>query len=95
MLIIVGDLSERALREIYLKPFQIAVKNSNPWALMTSFVFSLFLLIKMSWILNSSNVHLRYNRVNGLHVSENSWLIDDILRKVRRHCVQFLSTVKN
>lgn len=25
----------------------------------------------------------RYNRVNGLHVSENSWLIDDLLRKVR------------
>ncbi|KAK6823331.1 hypothetical protein RU639_006069 [Aspergillus parasiticus] len=30
-------VSERALREIYLKPFEIAVKNSDPWALMTSF----------------------------------------------------------
>ncbi|KAE8321588.1 glycosyl hydrolase family 3 N terminal domain-containing protein [Aspergillus sergii] len=30
-------VSERALREIYLKPFKIAVKNSDPWALMTSF----------------------------------------------------------
>ncbi|ETW83697.1 glycoside hydrolase family 3 protein [Heterobasidion irregulare TC 32-1] len=50
--------SERALREIYLKPFQIAIKKANPWALMTA-----------------------YNRVNGLHVSENPWLIDEILRK--------------
>ncbi|KAI0057601.1 glycoside hydrolase family 3 protein [Artomyces pyxidatus] len=53
-----SDVSERALREIYLKPFQIAIKKADPWALMTC-----------------------YNRVNGLHVSENPWLIDDILRK--------------
>lgn len=32
----VGDISERALREIYLKPFQIAIKASDPWALMTT-----------------------------------------------------------
>lgn len=31
-----GEVSERALREIYLKPFQIAIKHSNPWALMTA-----------------------------------------------------------
>ncbi|KAK2762861.1 hypothetical protein FQN54_001036 [Arachnomyces sp. PD_36] len=30
-------ITERALREIYLLPFQIAVKNSNPGALMTSY----------------------------------------------------------
>ena len=30
-------LSERALREIYLKPFEIAIKISDPWALMTSY----------------------------------------------------------
>ncbi|KAJ3776727.1 glycoside hydrolase family 3 protein [Lentinula raphanica] len=53
-----SDVSERALREIYLKPFQLALKHSNPWALMSS-----------------------YNRVNGVHVSESSWLLDDILRK--------------
>ncbi|EKM59268.1 glycoside hydrolase family 3 protein [Phanerochaete carnosa HHB-10118-sp] len=53
-----SDVSERALREIYLKPFQIAVKEANPWALMTA-----------------------YNRLNGLHCSENKWLLDDLLRK--------------
>ncbi|KAF8213871.1 glycoside hydrolase family 3 protein [Mycena galopus ATCC 62051] len=52
-----SDVSERALREIYLKPFQIAIRDSNPWALMTA-----------------------YNRVNGLHVSEDKRLVDDILR---------------
>jgi len=53
-----SEVSERALREIYLKPFQIAIKESNPWALMTA-----------------------YNRINGLHASENSWLLQDVLRK--------------
>ncbi|KIK67754.1 glycoside hydrolase family 3 protein [Collybiopsis luxurians FD-317 M1] len=53
-----SDVSERALREIYLKPFQLALKHSDPWALMSS-----------------------YNRVNGLHVSEDPRLLNDILRK--------------
>lgn len=51
-------VSERALREIYLKPFELAVKHSNPWALMTG-----------------------YNRLNGTHVSEDTKVLDDILRK--------------
>ncbi len=30
-------VSERALREIYLKNFEIAIKDSKPWAIMTSY----------------------------------------------------------
>jgi beta-glucosidase len=30
-------MSERAMREIYLKGWQIMVKQSNPWAIMTSY----------------------------------------------------------
>jgi beta-glucosidase len=32
-----SDLSERALRELYLAPFQKAVRESNPGCIMTSY----------------------------------------------------------
>jgi beta-glucosidase len=49
---------DRPMREIYLLPFQIALRDAQPWCFMTS-----------------------YNRVNGLHASENPKLLQDILRK--------------
>lgn len=55
-----SELSTRALREIYLRPFELAIRDNKdaPWSLMTG-----------------------YNRVNGLHCSENKYLLDSILRK--------------
>ncbi|CAE6481260.1 unnamed protein product [Rhizoctonia solani] len=55
-----SELSTRALREIYLRPFELACRDTEmaPWAVMTA-----------------------YNRVNGLHASENKYLLDSVLRK--------------
>ncbi|KAJ5804075.1 CAZyme family GH3 [Penicillium psychrosexuale] len=51
-------VTNRALREIYLMPFQLAMRICRAQCVMTS-----------------------YNKVNGIHVSEDKALIDDILRK--------------
>ncbi|KAI4719897.1 hypothetical protein E4T48_03957 [Aureobasidium sp. EXF-10727] len=51
-------ITERALRELYLMPFQIALRDANPKAIMTA-----------------------YNKINGVHVSEDSKILDQILRK--------------
>ena len=50
-------VDERALREIYLKSFEICNKISNPKTVMCG-----------------------YNQINGIHCSENDWLINDVLR---------------
>ena len=52
-----AEASMRAMREIYLLPFEFAVKAANPQTIMAS-----------------------YNRINGIHASENKWLLSDLLR---------------
>lgn len=50
-------VTERALREIYLMPFMLAIRDGHPGAIMTA-----------------------YNKVNGIHCSENHRLLQGILR---------------
>lgn len=54
-----GDsvVDERAARELYLKGFEICVRESRPKTMMCS-----------------------YNKINGIHASENKWLLTDVLR---------------
>lgn len=49
--------SERAIREIYIRQFEIIVRESHPWCIMTS-----------------------YNIINGVRASENTDLLEHILR---------------
>ena len=32
-----GVVSQRALRELYLEPFRVAVREAEPWAIMSSY----------------------------------------------------------
>ncbi|KAH7251202.1 glycoside hydrolase superfamily [Fusarium tricinctum] len=51
-------MTERTLREVHLLPFQLALRGSDPWTIMTS-----------------------YNKINGIHVSEDPLLMKTILRE--------------
>ena len=53
-----SQVDERALREIYLAPFETAVKEGQPDTVMCS-----------------------YNKINGVHASDNKWLLTDVLRE--------------
>jgi beta-glucosidase len=47
----------KTMREMYLLPFEMAVKHAQPATIMAS-----------------------YNRINGIQVTENKWLLHDLLR---------------
>ncbi|KAF4342161.1 beta-glucosidase [Fusarium beomiforme] len=51
-------MTERTLREVHMLPFQLALRGSDPWTIMTS-----------------------YNKINGIHVSEDPLLMKEILRQ--------------
>jgi len=53
-----SEVSMRAMREIYLAPFEHIVKVAKPLTVMAS-----------------------YNKINGVQVTENKWLLNDLLRK--------------
>ncbi len=52
-----SQVDDRAMREIYLAPFETAVKEGKPGTVMCS-----------------------YNKINGVHASDNRWLLTDVLR---------------
>ncbi len=54
---ITSNVDERTLRELYLKPFEIAVKQGHAWCVMAS-----------------------YNPVNNLHMTENDYLNNHVLK---------------
>ena len=50
-------VDERAMRELYLRSFELCVREAHPKTIMCS-----------------------YNKINGVHASENAWLMQDVLR---------------
>jgi hypothetical protein len=59
-------MSERALREIYLKPFQIAVEQADPWMMMTSFN-----------LVNGVKTSANYSLLTG--IVRNEWGYDGVI----------------
>ncbi|OZJ02388.1 hypothetical protein BZG36_04882 [Bifiguratus adelaidae] len=61
-----SEITERALREIYLMPFYIALKESDPWCLMTSYN-------KVNGQYASENAHTLH------HILRGEWAYDGLV----------------
>ena len=59
-------ISQRAQREIYLRPFEIVVKKAKPWALMSSYN-----------LVNGQQIHACWEAING--VLRGEWKYDGLV----------------
>ena len=65
-MVISSNVGERTLREIYLKPFEIIVKNANPWTVMCAY--------------NKVNfTHMAHNKKYLINVLRNQWEYDGLV----------------
>ncbi|KAJ5745714.1 hypothetical protein N7520_010896 [Penicillium odoratum] len=69
-------VEEKTLRELYAYAFQVLLKDSTPWAIMTSSVYR-----TQHRSLQGTEIFDRYNLVNGVFMSENETLLQNLLRK--------------
>jgi beta-glucosidase len=70
-----AETDERTLREIYLYPSQLILKDSDPWCFMKSGPVAFTADEQLTQIACS------YNRVNGVYCTYDPRLLSDILRK--------------
>lgn len=72
-----ASISKRALREVYLLAFQIALSKSDPWCLMTSYGKVGTLAVGLC----SRNAKFRAcNQAYGTHLSESDYFLKDTMR---------------
>ena len=74
-------VSERALREIYLEPFRIAVKEANPWMIMTSYnlVNGVKTATNQELLVNIVRGEWKYDGVICTDNKNNTTLIDELI----------------
>lgn len=80
-------VAERTMREVYLRPFQIAQAKSTPWACK----FLLWFGSDESSKADIGADMTSYSKVNGTHVSENKKLLQELLRNEWKHAGLIMS----